>query len=386
MATNESNPPQSLMRRRGARANTARPPDGHGTTLYDMAIVAGIVAIVTGIVLATLFVARGGLDANAAQAPGDRVAGQLAQAPTADEGRGVAHEPFKAVDPHLPAVPDGAVKRFEVDVYEHVTKVSDDLAPLQVWSYSVNGVEHRGTGASAPIVVEQGDDVRIDLLNGSTSAMHVAFPHSIDFHSAEVAPNKAFVTIAPGEKHVLRFNAKHPGVFMYHCATEPVLLHTGAGMVGVMIVKPRNLAPVDHELWITQQEFYFGPEPGGMPDQFKMEAKQPDVIAFNGYARQYAKAPITVGRGERVRMYVLNAGPSIWSAFHVIGTVFDKTVIEGVVGHDAQTINLAPSQGGWVEFTLDQEGSYPFVTHAFADMVKGAAGVLRTEHAGSPGE
>ena len=55
--------------------------------------------------------------------------------------------------------------------------------------------------------------------------------------------------------------------------------------------------------------------------------------------------------------------------------------LEEVVGHDAQTINLAPSRGGWVEFTLDQEGSYSFVTHAFGDMVKGAVGVLATENA-----
>ena len=58
-------------------------------------------------------------------------------------------------------------------------------------------------------------------------------------------------------------------------------------------------------------------------------------------------------------------------------------MVEGVAGHDAQTVNLAPSQGGWVEFTLDQEGSYPFVTHAFGDMVKGAVGVLATENAPS---
>lgn len=36
-----------------------------------------------------------------------------------------------------------------------------------------------------------------------------------------------------------------------------------------------------------------------------------------------------VKRGETIRMFVLNSGPSIWSAFHVIGTVFDKTNIEG---------------------------------------------------------
>jgi uncharacterized cupredoxin-like copper-binding protein len=58
--------------------------------------------------------------------------------------------------------------------------------------------------------------------------------------------------------------------------------------------------------------------------------------------------------------------------------VFDKTYVEGVVGYDAQTVSFAPSQGGWVEFTLDQEGNFPFVTHAFGDMVKGAAGILHT--------
>ena len=81
-------------------------------------------------------------------------------------------------------------------------------------------------------------------------------------------------------------------------------------------------------------------------------------------------------------MYVLNGGVSTWSAFHVIGTVFDSTNVEGVAGRDSQTINLAPSQGGWVDFTLDKEGNYPFVTHAFGDMVKGAAGILHT--AGAP--
>jgi nitrite reductase (NO-forming) len=169
--------------------------------------------------------------------------------------------------------------------------------------------------------------------------------------------------------------AKHPGVFMYHCATDPVLMHTGAGMVGAMIVKPRNLPAVDHEYWITQQEYYIG-APGKPADLGLMEAMNPTVVAFNGYADQYKKAPIEVGVGEKVRLYVLNAGPSLWSAFHIIGTVFDRTVIEGQRGHDAQTVNLAPSQGGWVEFSLDAPGSYPFVDHSFAGMMKGAAGAF----------
>ena len=69
----------------------------------------------------------------------------------------------------------------------------------------------------------------------------------------------------------------------------------------------------------------------------RMSAETPDVMAFNGYANQYKANPITVRRGEKIRIYVLDAGPSQWSAFHVIGTVFDRTYVEGVVGHDSQT-------------------------------------------------
>jgi uncharacterized cupredoxin-like copper-binding protein len=161
-------------------------------------------------------------------------------------------------------------------------------------------------------------------------------------------------------------------------------MHTGAGMVGMMIVKPNNMPAVDRELWITQQEYYLG-KPGGDADMAKMNAKKPDVIAFNGYANQYADNPITVKKGERIRMWVMNAGPSVWSSFHVIGTVFDRTVIEGTPGKSAQTMNLAPAQGGWAEFTLDEEGSYPFVNHAFGDMVKGSLGILKTENAPKAG-
>ena len=308
----------------------------------------------------------------------------VATTPTLADAKGVAFEEFSRVDPTLPQIPPGSVKKFDVDVYQHVTQVSKDLAPTEVWSFAVNGKKYSGTGVSAPMVVTEGDVVDFTLTNGSTKAMKVDLPHSLDFHSAEVNPGTRYADLAPGKSMHYRFTADHPGVFMYHCATKPVLMHTGAGMVGMFVVKPKNLAPVDKELWMTQQEYYIG-KPGADADMAKMTAKQPDVIAFNGYANQYADAPVTVRKGEKVRMYVLNAGPSIWSAFHVIGTVFDRTVIEGTVGHDSQTINLAPSQGGWVEFTLAEEGTFPFVTHAFGDMVKGAMGVLATTKAPKAG-
>ena len=349
-----------------------------GGGLVAMLAIAAIVFALMALASAGSQTGDGANAGEATQASPPAASG-IVPAATAAESDDVEFEPFERVEPDLPAVPAGDVKRFDVDVYHHVTQVSEALAPTEVWSYSVNGTEHRGTGYSEPMVVEVGDTVDFQLTNGSSERMQVTLPHSLDFHSAEVNPGERYADLAPGEKMSYRFTASHPGVFMYHCATQPVLMHTGAGMVGAMVVKPKGLAPA-RDLMITQQEYYIG-TPGGPPDMPKMEAKAPDVIAFNGYANQYADDPIVVERGERVRMWLLNAGPSLWSAFHVIGTVFDKTVLEGVEGSHAQTANLAPSQGGYVEFTLDEEGTYPFVTHAFGDMVKGALGILATTNA-----
>jgi nitrite reductase (NO-forming) len=366
-------------------------PSGPGDVPGGFFQVAGVIGFFAGIlalVVVLAWIVAGGNDSSGEATTIVRTVAAksttaLEPAPTIAQAKGIAFEKFATVDPTLPAVPAGAVKKFIVDVDQHMVQVDPALAPVQAWTYTVNGMGYKGTAASAPIVVNQGDKVQVTFVNGSSKAMHVDMAHSIDFHSAEVAPSKYYVDIAPGKKEIISFVAKHPGVFMYHCATQPILMHTGAGMMGMMVVKPKNLPPVDRELWMTQGEAYIG-KAGGLSDMDKLNAKKPDVVMFNGYANQYKANPITVKKGERIRMYVLNAGPSLWSAFHVIGTVFDKATVEGVQGHDSQTINLAPSQGGWVDFTLDQTGNYPFVTHAFGDMTKGAAGILHTQGAPMP--
>ena len=110
------------------------------------------------------------------------------------------------------------------------------------------------------------------------------------------------------------------------------------------------------------------------------------MIAFNGYAAQYKKEPITVRKGERIRMFVLNSGPSIWSAFHVIGTVFDKTNIEGVVGH-----RRADRQPGAVAGRLGRvharrrRAPTPSLPTPSATWSRARSGVLATEDAPQAG-
>lgn len=388
--TDTKTPPRP-PRRREAHRTTRRPRDPSMPDERREWLTVGIGLVALFAILATVlsvFAIAGkegsGSGATVAAAPAAAAPTDPANqpAPTLAQAKGVAFEKLTPVDPTLPAVPAGAVKHFTVGVDQHVVQVSPDLAPTEAWTYTVNGKVYKGAAASPPIVVNQGDTVEIRFVNGASKAMHVNMAHSIDFHAAEVAPSKYYVDVAPGKSETIRFVAKHPGVFMYHCATQPVLMHVGAGMAGMMVVRPKGLPPVAKELWITQGEYYLG-QPGAPTNMAKLQAEKPDVIAFNGYANQYKLHPIPVRVGEKIRLWILNAGPSKWSAFHVIGTVFDRAVVENTVFRDSQTMSLAPSQGGYAEFTLDQPGKYPFVTHAFGDMAKGAAGMLQASGSGA---
>ena len=112
----------------------------------------------------------------------------------------------------------------------------------------------------------------------------------------------------------------------------------------------------------------------------KMQAIRPDEVVFNGAAFQYAAHPLTAKPGDLVRLYVVNAGPSLWSAFHVIGAIFDR-VYPG--GNPAQAIDgvstysVGPGEGAVFDLTLDEPGNYPFVDHSMAHEVLGAQGILQ---------
>ena len=116
-------------------------------------------------------------------------------------------------------------------------------------------------------------------------------------------------------------------------------------------------------------------------------AERPDAVVFNGYANQYDHRPLTARVGERVRIWVLDAGPNRASSFHVVGGQFDTVYAEGdflLGGPDddaastggAQSLALAPAQGGFVELTFPEPGHYPFVSHVMVDAERGAHGTF----------
>lgn len=139
-------------------------------------------------------------------------------------------------------------------------------------------------------------------------------------------------SIDPGEEKIYEWTAEYAGVFMQHCGTTPTLHDITNGMYGMVIVEPaEGPGPVEHEYALVQSEWYLGDQ-GQITDLGKASqaAADPDFVVFNGVASQYVDAPIEVPTGEGVRVFVLNAGPSVDSSFHIVGTIFDRVIKEGV--------------------------------------------------------
>lgn len=280
-----------------------------------------------------------------------------------------------AFDATVPDRVPARVREYRIPITHETIEIADGVT-YEGWTFG-------GTVPGPTIRVREGDRVRIVLVNESPMG------HSIDFHSARIPWNEAYRTIASGEEIVFEFEARDPGAYLVHCGTPPVTMHIMQGMYMPIIVDPKDGwgTEVDHELVLTQSEFYStsGGSSGAreMDFQAAMDKKASHVV-FNGKANQYKKAPLQVEEGDRIRFFVVNAGPNFRSDFHVVGAVFDRVYPGGNpdrVVEQVQTWSV-PAGGGAVfetafEAGASGEGIYPFVTHVFADAEKGAVGLIR---------
>ncbi|WP_044162801.1 multicopper oxidase domain-containing protein [Salinibacillus aidingensis] len=241
-----------------------------------------------------------------------------------------------------------------------------------------------GEAPGPTIVVKEGDMINFTLKN-----LDPQIPHSMDFHAVQAAPDKKFADVMPNEEGTFQYLANKPGVFMYHCGTEPVLGHIANGMHGVMIVQPEDGYPtddeVDKEFVIIQNEWYDYNDMDDMlegePNQvvFSAKALKEGGINTNGTTYSLKENPLQAQVGDRIRFYVNNMGPNETSSFHVIGTIMEDVYIDGNPANHMegmQTVMLPASGGAVVEFTVTEAGTFPFVTHQFNHATKGAKGLM----------
>jgi nitrite reductase (NO-forming) len=282
--------------------------------------------------------------------------------------------PYTLRDPAAAKPRAGTVHDITLTVEEKEMTVAPGIVQ-KVWAFG-------GTVPGPVIRVRIGDTVRIHLVNPKTNTM----PHSIDFHASLVAWNDEMTDINPGQEKLYQFKAQYAGVFMYHCGTAGALGHMINGMYGMIIVEPRGGLPkVDQEIFLVQSEWYLGAQHQlADPNKAAGSVPVPDYVVFNGIPNQYKEHPIKVATGKTVRVFVLDAGPTQDSSFHIVGTIFDQVTKEGIElkrgnagGWGSQAVDLAPAQGAIVEFRFAEDGVYPFLTHAFNFVGLGAIGLFQ---------
>jgi nitrite reductase (NO-forming) len=273
------------------------------------------------------------------------------------------------VDPRAPAPATGRLVRIRFETRDVKVAIAPGVL-YEAWTFD-------GRVPGPVVRVTEGDTVEFTLVN------RAMMPHSMDFHAAQIAPSRAYINVMPGDSIHYTWVPRVPGVFLYHCGTAPVAMHIANGKYGALIVDPVRPLPPAREFVFVQSEFYTkqASDTAGAQqlDWDKLLGLAPDEIAFNGIANQYADHPIRVTAGEPIRLYVVDAGPNRVSAFHVVGAIFSKVYVDAVPAHaweGVQTVDVPVGGGVIFETRLAEPGTYPFVTHAFADATKGAVGMF----------
>lgn len=307
-----------------------------------------------------------------------------------------------------PLEPGNQTHNIRMDIIAQEVEIAPDIR-YKAWTF--------GGSVPGPVIhVREGDKINFTMKNRSTEKVSVTKPvkggamfleqlrsnnpqkpeaivqpmiHSVDFHAGTVAASDKWQAVPPGMSIQFEFIANYPGVYIYHCGTPPVLQHMSMGQYGVVIVSPKEGYPtdeqVDKEFAVVQSEFYLKQKEDSNLYEMDYDAamnKQPTVVAFNGHQNALMDAPLKVAKGDRVRLYMLNVGPTDVASTHVIGAIFDRVWYEGNVENEwrgMQTVLLGASNGAVLEFIAPEAGHYVLVDHEMADAEKGAKGLIVAE-------
>ncbi len=230
------------------------------------------------------------------------------------------------------------------------------------------------------IRVTEGDIVEFTLVNDKDSKNS----HAIDFHAARKDVVADFGSIKPGETKTFNYSADYPGIFFYHCGSDPMIQHIARGMFGAIIVDPKDakaLPKADREYVLIQSEVYPNPD---APEEM-MQNKWNHVV-FNGGVFKYdpvhdpqATRWLQAKPGERVRIYFVNAGPNEFSSFHPIAGIWDRVYSSGNphnMQQGLQSFVVGPGDAATFDLISPVAGANAIVTHSLRAALTGAIAVI----------
>lgn len=274
----------------------------------------------------------------------------------------------------------------EMTVKEQELVVDNKGTKQTMWTYD-------GTVPGPLVRVHQGDVVEFTLHNAEANKNS----HSMDFHAAIVDVLDEFAEIKPGDTKKFSFEARYPGVFIYHCGASSMAEHISRGMYGVIIVDPKDgysasYPKPDREYVLVQGDLFAE----GVSPEDRRDGKGWTAALVNGKVFHYdpvhdqnATLALQAKPGERVRFYYVNAQINDPVALHPIAGIWDRVYDHGNplnVSHGVQTFTIPPASGATFDLLppADRATNNAIVDHAMIRALNGAITVLMTHDAADP--
>ncbi|PCH97974.1 MAG: nitrite reductase [Gammaproteobacteria bacterium] len=278
------------------------------------------------------------------------------------------------------------IVKVEIPVIEKEMVVDNAGTKHNMWTYG-------GTIPGPVIRVTEGDTVDFSLLNLKSNKQS----HSMDFHAAIVYVLDEFEGVRPGKQKDFMFEAKYPGVFIYHCGSSSMSEHISKGMYGVIIVDPKegyteDFPKPDREYVIVEGDLF---ENDATPTNMTNNEKLKGVL-INGKQFHYdpvhdenASQVLEAKPGERVRIYFANAKINENAAFHPIAGIWDRVWDNGHpknVRYGMQTVDVAPAHAVIVDIISpsDRSTNNALVDHRMKSALKGAITILMNKPDADP--
>lgn len=283
----------------------------------------------------------------------------------------------------------GALLSFSSWAFAEVVKVDMVVKELELAVDNAGNTQrmwtYDGTIPGPVVRVKQGDIVDFTLLNHKDNKQS----HSMDFHAAIVDVLDEFSEIKPGDTKSFKFEAKYPGVFIYHCGASSMAEHISKGMYGIIIVDPkrgynRNYPKPDREYVIVQGDLF---AEGTSAEDRKWNKNWVGAL-INGKMFHYdpvhdenATLALESKPGELVRVHYVNAQINESVALHPIAGIWDKVYDNGNpknVSHGLQTVNIPPAHALTVDLISpsDRATNNAIVDHTMKHALNGAITVL----------
>jgi len=237
------------------------------------------------------------------------------------------------------------LRQWQLQAIEREIEVAPGVS-YAAWTYN-------GRIPGPTLRAREGERLRVTFANGT------GHPHTIHFHGIHPAemdgvPGLGAGTIGPGGVTVYEFDAQPAGLHLYHCHVRPLAEHIAKGLYGAFIIDPaRGRADADELVMVMN----------GFDTNFD---RANELYAANTIPFAYMDRPIRTGRGELVRVYLVNALEyDLINSFHLHGNLFNyfPTGTGAAPSELTDTVMLCQGQRGILEWRFPYAGKFMFHAH-----------------------